>query len=118
MKGCSILYGPEATLAYTIAEASAIARLGRTSLYKAIRNGELRAIKLGGRTLILPADLQNWLESSPRIIPGCNKSAKAVQHVLHGQGPIKHGVHWQIGDQRFGRDPLRIPAANQTCSFQ
>jgi excisionase family DNA binding protein len=80
MKGCSMLYGAEAILAYTVSEACAIARIGRTSLYKAIRNGELRAIKLGRRTLILPADLKSWLESSPNIVPGGSKGAKA-QHV-------------------------------------
>ena len=61
--------GTKVSFAYTIAEACAVGRIGRTSFYKAVRNGELRAIKCGRRTLILPADLQSWLESRPAIKP-------------------------------------------------
>lgn len=42
-------------LAYTISEACAATRVGRTSLYKAINQKQLRAVKWGRRTLI-PAD--------------------------------------------------------------
>jgi excisionase family DNA binding protein len=72
MQGCSMSDGLEDTLVYSVAEACAIARIGRTSLYKAIRNDELRAIKRGRRTLILPADLRRWLESSPAMRPRPN----------------------------------------------
>ena len=56
-------------LAYTIAEACAAAGIGRTSLYKAIRSGQLRAIKCSGRTLFLLDDLRRWLEGLPPIVP-------------------------------------------------
>ena len=54
-------------IAFTIAEACAIARAGRTSLYEAIRTGALVARKRGRKTLILPDDLRRWVESHPTI---------------------------------------------------
>jgi len=56
-------------LAVTIAEACAAAGIGRTSLYKAIGSGELRAVKCGRRTLLLPDDLARWLRGRPNVMP-------------------------------------------------
>lgn len=42
-------------LAYSIKDASTVSSLGRTTLYAHINAGRLRAIRIGGRTLI-PAD--------------------------------------------------------------
>ena len=55
--------------AYTIAEACAVAGIRRTTLYKEIRSGDLRAVKIGGRTVILVDDLRRWLDGRPPIIP-------------------------------------------------
>jgi excisionase family DNA binding protein len=52
-------------LVYTIAEACAASRSGRTALYEAIRTGALTARKRGRRTLILADDLRRWIEGHP-----------------------------------------------------
>ncbi len=52
-------------LAFTIQEAAAASSIGQTSLYKAIRDKQLKARKCGTRTIITRTDLQAFLDSLP-----------------------------------------------------
>ena len=57
----------EARLAYGVSEAATVAALGRSTVYAAIRRGELTARKAGRRTVVLAADLEAWLKALPPI---------------------------------------------------
>jgi len=52
-------------LGVTLPEAAALSSLGQTSIYKAIREGQLRTRKYGTRTIIMRADLASFLENLP-----------------------------------------------------
>ena len=51
----------------TLNDASIISGIGRTKLYEAIANGELKARKFGSRTLVLREDLVGFLKSLPEV---------------------------------------------------
>jgi excisionase family DNA binding protein len=56
-----------APMALKISEVCSASRCGRTTIYEAIKQGELRAVKRGKSTLILEGDLRAWLESLPTV---------------------------------------------------
>lgn len=55
--------------AYTIDEAAVQSGICRVKLYSEIRSGRLVARKCGTRTLILAADLEEWLSNLPTTLP-------------------------------------------------
>ena len=54
-------------LVYSIPEVCKNANSGRTTVYKAINEGQLVAHKRGSRTIIFSQDLERWLNSLPEI---------------------------------------------------
>ncbi len=52
-------------MAYRIPEAVQVTGIGRSKLYELIQQGSLKAIKVGGRTLITRAELEALLQ--PRM---------------------------------------------------
>lgn len=54
-------------LAFSIADFVAATGLGRTSVYEAIRSGDLVARKFGKRTIIYASDAQTFLERLPKV---------------------------------------------------
>lgn len=63
-------------LALTVSEACAAARIGRTTLYEAIKSGDLVAAKCGRKTIIRVDDLRQWLARLPTI--GSNATFEAT----------------------------------------
>jgi excisionase family DNA binding protein len=70
----------QSKLAYTVGEATELSPCGRSSLYEAIATGELKARKLGRRTLIMADDLRSWLESLPALKPARDAENAANQN--------------------------------------
>ena len=56
---------PVEPYAVSILEAVRLSGIGRSSIYQAIGRGELPIRKSGRRSLILTADLQQWLSKLP-----------------------------------------------------
>lgn len=52
-------------LALSIADVCKATGIGRTTIFNAIRDGKLRAVKLGNRTLIRAEDLKAFLDNLP-----------------------------------------------------
>jgi hypothetical protein len=69
----------EQRLAYEIDEFCKITPFGRTTVYKDIAEGRLRAVKNGRRTIILHPDAMAYLAALPAIEP---RGGNSPQHHL------------------------------------
>ena len=54
-------------LAYGIKEVGRVINTGQSTVYEYMKDGRIRAVKHGRRTLILAEDLQRYLNSLPAI---------------------------------------------------
>jgi hypothetical protein len=57
----------EGRLAYSIESLCEKSDTGRTSIYEAIRSGQLRAKKFGARTIILDEDARRFFRGLPDV---------------------------------------------------
>lgn len=57
--------GTPAPIGLTIEDAAKFSGIGRTSLFKAIKAGKLRARKAGARTIVTYDDLKAFVEALP-----------------------------------------------------
>jgi len=64
------LNGDTYKLAFTVKQAARASGLSRSSIYLAIRNGELRARKYRARTVITDTDLRRFLRNLPALAGG------------------------------------------------
>ncbi|MEP3631415.1 MAG: helix-turn-helix domain-containing protein [Hyphomicrobiales bacterium] len=54
-------------ISVTVDEACDLASIGRTTLYKLFKNGELTKRSLGGRTIILVDELRAYIAALPSV---------------------------------------------------
>jgi len=92
-------------LAYGVIEAAHVAGVGRSTLYEALGSGQLKAVKLGRRTLITADELRRFINSLPPArraegvpasgSPGADSArthqvtASSCAHLAFGTGPTR-----------------------------
>jgi len=58
---------PEAPFYFTVAELAEYSRIGVNTLYRALRNRELRHACVGQKKIIARKDFENWLKKRTRM---------------------------------------------------
>ena len=64
----------EQPISVTIREACQLIGISRSSLYEALANGKLHAVKFGNRTLIPYEELERCIAALPEWQPECQKA--------------------------------------------
>lgn len=57
---------PQEKIAYTIKELAAALGISKSTIYAALSDGKLEAVKLGNRTLIMADAVREWVRSMPK----------------------------------------------------
>lgn len=65
-------------IAYTPGEACEVLRIGRTKLYELIAQQKLKAVALGGKTLIPRIEIEQFLKALPPIQVRAEKGVRNV----------------------------------------
>ena len=65
----AVNFNRDPRLSYSIREIVSNNPVGRTAVYEALNRGDLKARKMGRRTVILRTDLEQWLASLPFYCP-------------------------------------------------
>jgi excisionase family DNA binding protein len=60
----AVLQVQEVTIAYRVPEACRLVGIGRTTLYALLKSGQIRAVKIAGRTLIPRTELERLIGKS------------------------------------------------------
>lgn len=67
-------------IALSIQDVQAATRLGRTKIYSMLKTGELRGVKVGKRTLVLKADLEDFLNNLESYPAKTGQQSHGVGH--------------------------------------
>ncbi len=66
--------------AYTVGEFIRDHGIGRTKFYELVNAGELRARRVGGRTIVTAEDAKAWLDNLPAVQPKAISSFARTSH--------------------------------------
>jgi excisionase family DNA binding protein len=55
-------------MAYSIKQIAKLTTICRSKIFEAIKNGELKAFKVGSRTISTPEEVKKWIEGMPSVI--------------------------------------------------
>ena len=61
----------ETRIGYSVAEAATLSGLSRATIYRLIRSGTLRSVKLGGRRIVKRQFLEELFDAAEPSSPSC-----------------------------------------------